>query len=183
MEEQDTPLSLVLFSGTTDKLTAAAVLAVGAAAMGRPVDVFVQYYALDVEEVRDVEAYDGVIVGSAVYYGRWLKPASEFVHMNRAALAERPVWLFSSGPLGEQPSEELAQVRELREAVGPRDYRVFSGALDRSGLGFGERLVARAVRAPEGDFRRWDEIDAWVETIAGQLGAELPAPAQEVAKR
>jgi peroxiredoxin family protein len=47
MDEQDKPLSLVLFSGTDDKLTAAAVLAVGAAAMGRPVNVFLQYYALD----------------------------------------------------------------------------------------------------------------------------------------
>jgi peroxiredoxin family protein len=47
MDEQETPLSLVLFSGTDDKLTAAAVLAVGAAAMGRPVNVFLQYYALD----------------------------------------------------------------------------------------------------------------------------------------
>lgn len=46
-EEQDKPLSLVLFSGTDDKLSAAAVLTVGAAAMGRPVNVFLQYYALD----------------------------------------------------------------------------------------------------------------------------------------
>lgn len=47
MDEQDKPLSLVLFSGTDDKLNAAAVLTVGAAAMGRPVNVFLQYYALD----------------------------------------------------------------------------------------------------------------------------------------
>jgi len=47
MDEQEKPLSLVLFSGTDDKLNAAAVLAVGAAAMGRPVNVFLQYYALD----------------------------------------------------------------------------------------------------------------------------------------
>lgn len=47
MDEVDKPLSLVLFSGTDDKLAAAAVLAVGAAAMGRPVNVFLQYYALD----------------------------------------------------------------------------------------------------------------------------------------
>ena len=45
--EGESPLNLVLFSGTDDKLTAAAVLAVGAAAMGRPVNVFLQYYALD----------------------------------------------------------------------------------------------------------------------------------------
>src|SRR5690242_8105382 len=47
MDDQEKPLSLVLFSGTDDKLTAAAVLAVGAAAMGRTVNVFLQYYALD----------------------------------------------------------------------------------------------------------------------------------------
>lgn len=47
MENQEEPFSLVLFSGTDDKLSAAAVLAVGAAAMGRPVHVFLQYWALD----------------------------------------------------------------------------------------------------------------------------------------
>jgi len=46
-DDAESPLSLVLFSGSDDKLTAAAVLAVGAAAMGRPVNVFLQYYALD----------------------------------------------------------------------------------------------------------------------------------------
>jgi peroxiredoxin family protein len=47
MDEQEKPLSMVLFSGTDDKLNAAAVLTVGAAAMGRPVNIFLQYYALD----------------------------------------------------------------------------------------------------------------------------------------
>jgi peroxiredoxin family protein len=41
------PLNLVLFSGTDDKLQAASVLAAGAAALGRPVNVFLQYWALD----------------------------------------------------------------------------------------------------------------------------------------
>lgn len=43
----DEPINLVLFSGTDDKLQAAAVLAAGAAALGRPVNVFLQYWALD----------------------------------------------------------------------------------------------------------------------------------------
>ena len=56
MEEQEKPLSLVLFSGTDDKLSAAAVLTVGAAAMGRPVHVFLQYYALDAFRAGKVAA-------------------------------------------------------------------------------------------------------------------------------
>jgi peroxiredoxin family protein len=43
----DEPINLVLFSGTDDKLQAAAVLAAGAAALGKPVNVFLQYWALD----------------------------------------------------------------------------------------------------------------------------------------
>ena len=43
----DEPLAITLFSGTDDKLTAAAVLAAGAAALGRPVHIFLQYWALD----------------------------------------------------------------------------------------------------------------------------------------
>lgn len=46
MDDTET-ISLVLFSGTDDKLTAAAVLAVGAAAMGHKVNIFLQYWALD----------------------------------------------------------------------------------------------------------------------------------------
>jgi peroxiredoxin family protein len=40
-------ISLVLFSGTDDRLTAAAVLTAGAAAMGHKVNIFLQYWALD----------------------------------------------------------------------------------------------------------------------------------------
>jgi peroxiredoxin family protein len=56
VDAQDKPLSLVMFSGTDDKLTAAAVLAVGAAVMGRPVNLFLQYYALDAFRAGKVNA-------------------------------------------------------------------------------------------------------------------------------
>lgn len=60
MEEEDKPLSLVLFSGTDDKLTAASVLAVGAAAMGRQVNIFLQYYALDAFRTDRLHADHGL---------------------------------------------------------------------------------------------------------------------------
>ena len=64
---QDETLSLILFSGTDDKLGAAAILATGAAAMGRPVNVFLQYWALDAFRKTKVGAYHGVVseAGSA----------------------------------------------------------------------------------------------------------------------
>ena len=61
MEDRETPLSLILFSGTDDKLSAAAVLAVGAAAMGRPVNVFLQYYAVDAFRAGKVRTDHGLV--------------------------------------------------------------------------------------------------------------------------
>jgi menaquinone-dependent protoporphyrinogen oxidase len=113
-----------------------------------------------------------VVLGSAIYAGSWRKEATEYARRHRAALAERPVWFFSSGPLGSEIDDEEQQPKEmaeLREAIRPRDHRVFFGALDRSKLGFAERMMVKAVKAPEGDFRDWDRIRSWAEEIARQL--------------
>jgi peroxiredoxin family protein len=60
MDEQTEPLNLVLFSGTDDRLSAAAVLAAGAAAIGRPVNVFLQYWALDAFRADRIAADHGL---------------------------------------------------------------------------------------------------------------------------
>lgn len=54
------PLNLVLFSGTDDKLQAAAVLTAGAAALGKPVNVFLQYWALDAFRADRIAADHGL---------------------------------------------------------------------------------------------------------------------------
>jgi peroxiredoxin family protein len=56
----DAPVNLVLFSGTDDRLQAAAVLAAGAAALGRPVNVFLQYWALDAFRRQHIERDHGL---------------------------------------------------------------------------------------------------------------------------
>ncbi len=46
---------------------------------------------------------------------------------------------------------------------------MFFGALSRDRLSFGERMIAKAVKAPQGDFRDWDAIAAWADSIADEL--------------
>jgi menaquinone-dependent protoporphyrinogen oxidase len=125
-----------------------------------------------VEAVRDVEPYAAVVLGSAIYYGSWMKEAREFVHRHETALAARPVWLFASGPLGVEVKDAEPQPKEFaefQESVSPRDPRVFFGALDYSQLSFMERMVVKGVRAPDGDFRDWKAIEEWAESIAQAL--------------
>jgi menaquinone-dependent protoporphyrinogen oxidase len=125
-------------------------------------------------DVDRLHEYDGVVVGSAVYVGRWLEPARKFVERNADILTSKPVWLFSSGPLGDpaRPVEESVDGPRLAKTVGARDHRTFAGSLQPEGLGLGERAMVRVVQAPYGDFRPWPEIRSWVEQIVGQLTSE-----------
>jgi len=139
-----------------------------------------QAQARPVTAAGDLNSYDAVVVGSAVYMGHWQKEATEFIRRNRAVLAGHPVWLFSSGPLGTEPVDaqgqdltvaaEPKEIAELTAAIHPRGHRVFFGALDPGRLGLGERAIRKlpAARAimPEGDFRDWAQIEAWARGIA-----------------
>jgi len=136
-----------------------------------------------VDEVHNPGDYDALVIGSAVYMMHWLKEGVEFVRRNRAVLSNRAVWLFSSGPLvlgsgitsTNDPKLEPKEIAEFREAINPRDHRIFFGALDPSKLGFAHRMTRKmpAARAilPEGDFRDWKDIEAWASSIARALEA------------
>lgn len=127
-----------------------------------------------VEAVGDLRPYEAVVLGSAVYFGSWMKEPVEFVAANRDALAARPVWLFSSGPTGETSLPDPKQVAELNAAIRPRDHRMFGGALDHRKLSLPERVIIKGVKAPEGDFRDWAAIDAWASSIAQELTPRMP---------
>jgi menaquinone-dependent protoporphyrinogen oxidase len=133
----------------------------------------VEAEARPAEELDSLDGYDAYVIGSAVYVGHWLDPARELVEAHTAALAGRPVWLFSSGPLGPpdklKPEGEPVDVAGLIEASGAAEHRVFAGRLDRKLLSFGEKAVVVAVRAPEGDFRDWDAVDAFAAAVAERL--------------
>ena len=137
---------------------------------GIPTDV------VPAEEVDDVLSYEAVVLGSGVYAGNWLAPARDLVARCTMQLRERPVWFFSSGPMGDPPvpAGEPAGVAALKDLIRPLDHRVFSGRLTGDGLGLGEKLIVKAVRAPFGDYRDWPAVDAWAAEIAAVL---RPAPA------
>jgi len=128
-----------------------------------------------------LDGYDAAVIGSAVYVGRWLKDARAFLEANREALRKMPLWLFSSGPLagdGSEQPDELADVRAFADDVHARDHRVFAGSLDKADLSLAERAAVRIVHAPYGDARKWDEIRSWAATIAAALTATSIATAK-----
>ncbi len=136
-------------------------------------------------QVCDAGAYDAFVIGGAAYVFHWLKDATDFVERHRPLLASRPVWLFSSGPLGtdqrDAQGREVLQTSVPREftdlaaAIHPRDQRIFFGAYDPTArpIGLAERFTRMMPAArdalPSGDYRDWAAIEAWAEGIAAAL--------------
>lgn len=141
---------------------------------------------LTLEEVGALAPYDGVVLGSAIYLGRWLQPARRFITERADELRACTVWLFSSGPIGSPPfpdPDAAFDPTPVIEATGARGHRLFAGRLDQESLGMRERFLVRAARVHDGDFRDWAAIEAWADEIAAAAhrlvadGAPDPPPA------
>ena len=143
-------------------------------------------------EIHDAARYDAFVVGGAAYMFHWLEDVTKFVQRNRVLLAERPTWLFSSGPVGTETVDKEGrdvlmvsapkEFAAFRDAIHPRGEKVFFGAIDpdTKPIGLAERFVslmpAAKAALPKGDFRDWPAIDAWADSIAHEL-AETAVPA------
>ncbi|MGW2620812.1 flavodoxin domain-containing protein [Streptomyces sp. NPDC001500] len=127
--------------------------------------------ATPARSVTGVEGYGAVVVGGALYAGRWHKDARRFVRRNRALLAERPVWFFSSGPLDASAAErDIPPVRGVRRAMdrlGVRDHVTFGGRLEEGAKGRIAKMILRSGKG--GDFRDFGAIETWAEAVAGAL--------------
>jgi len=145
-----------------------------------------------IEIIEDVDAF---VIGSGVYMGSWLKEPLEFLERESHLLASKPTWLFSSGPLkGSTKNDPRAdplesalgpsegpgsgghrRVAELAAVIGVREHRVFYGAFDPADppKAMSERLVRMMPGSkgilPPGDFRDWENVEAWAREIATRL--------------
>ncbi|MEW1928750.1 flavodoxin domain-containing protein [Streptomyces sp. NPDC088360] len=133
--------------------------------------------AVPARSVTDVGSYDAVVVGGALYAGRWHKDARRFVRRHGRELTRRPLWLFSSGPLDASASErDIAPVPGVKRAMvrlGARDHVTFGGCLEEGAKGFIARKIVSSGKG--GDFRDFAEIEAWAGRIATGLTDEPKA--------
>lgn len=129
-----------------------------------------------VDEIEDVETYDAVVLGSPVLNQEWMPAATGFLRRNADALAVRRTWLFSVGSFGDTHPvigrfmmKEPRDIREIQQAVRPRGYRVFAGAIERHQWPWASRLFFHLFGGRFGDNRDWPVIDAWAGSISERL--------------
>ena len=126
----------------------------------------------DFDDIGDIAEFDAVLLGSAVYYGNWMKEAKKFAERNSEELKKKAVWLFSSGPVSDKEPQEKDQPRHIEEIVemtGARGHTIFVGKLDLDDINFLEKMIIKGVKAPYGDFRNWHAIREWADEIAKAL--------------
>ena len=128
-------------------------------------------------DAGDIADFDAIVLGSAVYAGRWTSDAKDLAAAIGQVDPIPAVWLFSSGPVGDppKPDEDPVDVADILTATRAREHRVFAGKIDKSKLSFGEKAIVMALKVSEGDFRDWDAINLWARRIAEQLTRETSA--------
>ncbi len=127
-----------------------------------------------VKEVKDISQYQAVILGSAIRAGSLLPEAMKFIQNQQATLQQKPfaafvVCLTMKDDTPENRKIVSAYLDPLRALVKPATEGLFAGQLNPTRLNFFERLIMKAMKAPEGDFRRLDEVQSWSGTLTPYL--------------
>jgi menaquinone-dependent protoporphyrinogen oxidase len=119
----------------------------------------------------DLGSYRGVVIGSAIYRGKWMSEAADFVKRNKDALSRMPVAYFlvcmtMAQPTEKRRAEALSYMDPILKAVPeikPVAIGLFAGALDYSKLSWFNKEILKSKGTPEGDFRDWEGIRAWAQ--------------------
>ncbi len=131
-------------------------------------------------EVRSLEGWDAIVLGSAIYAAHWQKDARRFTARFRQGLVARPLWLFSSGPLDPWLAQAGLPITphgaEVTEGLGAIAHRTFGGRLEPDAPIDPQVLATH----PIGDYRDWDAIRDYASEIGAALaGMKFPAPNPE----
>ncbi|MVU78356.1 flavodoxin [Nocardia sp. ET3-3] len=125
-------------------------------------------------EVHSLEGFGAVVLGGALYTGRWHRDARRFARRFARQLRERPVWVFASGPLDTSTDDGsdgnafgAKAVHKCANRVDARGTALFGGRLEATARGFPASAMAKKNA---GDFRDRSRIEAWAKEISARLG-------------
>lgn len=126
----------------------------------------IQVDLMPVEKVTDLSEYQSVILGSAIRVGKLLPEAMKFIENYQAELQERTFGVFIVCMTLNQDTEENRKIVSdylipVRALVKPASEGMFAGVMDLKKLNLLEKMIMKAMKAPLGDFRNWEKIEAW----------------------
>ncbi|ACL16994.1 flavodoxin domain-containing protein [Methanosphaerula palustris] len=134
-------------------------------------------YAVDVADMKTVTSltgYDAVIIGAPLYMGRMVRDVGKFVGHHREQLVALPVAAFAVGiaPVSKEAGSVEYGMKKLHSSLTPLKpvaTTLFAGRLDPTQMSFISRKMMEMAKIPSGDFRDWNAIASWAQTLPGLL--------------
>jgi menaquinone-dependent protoporphyrinogen oxidase len=131
--------------------------------------------AVSAKETGDVASYDAVVVGSAVRAGKLMPEVLKFLDKNKSALEAKPLAAFVVCLAMKDGNEKgrttaATYLEPVRAQIKPVSEGLFAGAYDPEKLGFAVRQVMKMMKAPPGDFRKWDQVETWAAGLVPLFG-------------
>lgn len=122
-----------------------------------------------IKNAGNLSSYQGVVIGSAIYMGKWMAEALDYVEENKDTLSKVPVAYFLvcmtlATPTEDNRAKVLSYMDPVLKAVPeikPVGIGTFAGALDYNNLSWLNKKILKSKETPEGDFRDWNAIRAW----------------------
>lgn len=135
-----------------------------------------------VKNQPSVDGYAAVLIGSAIRMGNWLPEAVEFIKKNQAQLNALPTALFTvhilnTGEDEQSKTNRQAYMNNVHLLLKPVEEVFFTGKMELKRLSFGDRLIAKAVKAVDADRRDWDKVRDWAKSVP--LINEPPAEVED----
>jgi menaquinone-dependent protoporphyrinogen oxidase len=132
---------------------------------------------LQAKDVMDISPYRAVIVGTGIRAGRVYRDTLAFLERHQAALSQMAVAYFVVCMTMKDDTEEnraqveayVDQMRARAPQVQPVDVGLFAGKMDFKALSLPLRLIVKAMKSEEGDFRDWDAIREWATSVRPAL--------------
>jgi len=123
-------------------------------------------------DVDDLSAYEGVVLGTALYMGRLHRDARRFLKRHEPTLSTLPIAVFAMGPQTMERSQVRSSRQQLDRAlaktpkVRPVDTAIFGGVVEPSELHFPFNKMVQS------DARDWDEIANWAHEVGVVLAMQ-----------
>jgi menaquinone-dependent protoporphyrinogen oxidase len=117
-------------------------------------------------QVTELEGYESVVLGSAIYMGRLHPDARDFMRRHRSGLAARSFAVFAMGPrtLSDEDvaraHNQLGAALVKESTLHPCTATIFGGVFDPAD----HRFPFNRIEAS--DARDWNAIRAWADEVA-----------------
>ncbi|HSG58597.1 MAG TPA: menaquinone-dependent protoporphyrinogen IX dehydrogenase [Woeseiaceae bacterium] len=140
-----------------------------------------EFTAIDDGPAIDLGAFDKIVIGASIRYGKHRPQVTELINANRAILESKPSAFFSVNVVARKPEKNTPEtnpyLQKFLKGISwkPQNLAVFAGKIDYPSYRFMDRLAIRFImwmtKGPTDpnavvEFTDWSKVEAFANRVA-----------------